>query len=383
MLKTIQKQDNYMIRSDVDLSFKDVREFQRTKHVHRLHPYLGKFIPQLAEFFLEKYFDENDVILDPFSGSGTTLVESNVLGMDSIGIELSKFNCMISKIKTQEYDLEVLKHEILDILEKTKKINESNNSKYFTNSKYLNTWFAKQSLRELLIYLGLIKNYIYQDILKIILTRSARSARLVPHFELTRAETPVNEEYYCYKHKRTCRPIDNAIKFIDRYSYDTLKRIQEFSRIRTNKNVSIINTDSRTANIRKELGKNLKEVTGIFTSPPYVGLIDYHDQHRYAYELLGMPLNGHMEIGNKSYGTNMSAQQMYKEAIIQVLINLRSQIADNCKVFFVVNDKNNIYTEIAQKSGFKIIERFDRPVLKKASRERNAYSESIFHMVKN
>lgn len=35
-----------------DLTFIGVREFERTKHVHRLHPYLGKFIPQLVEVFL-------------------------------------------------------------------------------------------------------------------------------------------------------------------------------------------------------------------------------------------------------------------------------------------------------------------------------------------
>jgi DNA modification methylase len=41
---------------------------------YRLHPYLGKFIPQLVEWFLRRYFREGDWILDPFMGSGTTLV---------------------------------------------------------------------------------------------------------------------------------------------------------------------------------------------------------------------------------------------------------------------------------------------------------------------
>ena len=43
---------------DLNLNWRerDLPERERTKHVHRLHPYLGKFIPQLAEVFLRKYF---------------------------------------------------------------------------------------------------------------------------------------------------------------------------------------------------------------------------------------------------------------------------------------------------------------------------------------
>ncbi len=71
------------------LSFENLKEAETTKHVHRLHPYNGKYIPQLVEYFLDNHIDEfkkqtffksGDIILDPFCGSGTTLVQANELG---------------------------------------------------------------------------------------------------------------------------------------------------------------------------------------------------------------------------------------------------------------------------------------------------------------
>ena len=59
------------------LSFERYTESETTKHVHRLHPYKGKFIPQLVEYFLDSHtdnFKKDDIVLDPFCGSGTTLV---------------------------------------------------------------------------------------------------------------------------------------------------------------------------------------------------------------------------------------------------------------------------------------------------------------------
>ena len=58
---------------------RDLPERLRTKHVHRLHPYMGKFIPQLVEIFLRKF--KPKLVYDPFCGSGTTLVEANALGI--------------------------------------------------------------------------------------------------------------------------------------------------------------------------------------------------------------------------------------------------------------------------------------------------------------
>ena len=371
-----------------DLTFLAVREFERTKHVHRLHPYLGKFIPQLVEVFLSKYFKKGDTILDPFSGSGTTLIEANILGMNSIGIELSPFNVLIQRIKTKRYDIPEVEREIKDALKRLKIFSRQITTgerplfggeikRFETESEYLKKWFSDRALQEILFYRSNIKDYKNQDILKIILSRSARSARLIPHYDLARPKKPVRETYWCIKHRRYCDPIDEALKFINRYSYDTIKRLKEFSKLRTDAFIEIYQGDARTI----KLSSNLK-IDGIFTSPPYVGVIDYHEQHKYAYELFDFPRLDDLEIGPAKKGQNGIAKKEYVKGVVDVFNNVSEYLKDGALIFIVASDKFNLYPEIGKICGFKLIDVFHRPVLMRTERDSNKYFESVFYFKK-
>lgn len=368
----------------IDLSFSDVPEKERTKHVHRLHPYLGKFIPQLVEVFLRKYFKSGQMILDPFVGSGTTLIEANLLGMPSIGIELSEFSYLIAKVKIQKYDIDLLESEILDILNKTKEFSsqlQRNIKPLFGNwnfepTKYFKMWYHPRAIKEIYFYRKLIPNYKNQDVLKIILCRAARSARQIPHYDLARPKKPVKEKYWCIKHKRYCYPVDNAVKFITRYSLDTIKRIKEFDKIRTEAEIILLRGDSR--NIKLPIKK--EKIDGIFTSPPYLGLIDYHEQHRYAYELFHFKEYPESEIGSPNKNRN-NIKEEYKKDIIAVFKNIKQYLKPEAKIFIVVNDRYNLYPEIAKECNFKIIDIFHRPVLMRTERDNNKFSESIYYLI--
>jgi len=71
---------------DADLSWSEQQlpERERTKHVHRLHPYLGKYIPQLVEELFRRHVPARGRVLDPFAGSGTTLVQALESGLHSV-----------------------------------------------------------------------------------------------------------------------------------------------------------------------------------------------------------------------------------------------------------------------------------------------------------
>ena len=370
---------------NIDLAFSNIREFERTKHVHRLHPYLGKFIPQLVEVFLKKFFKEGGYIIDPFMGSGTTLIEANILGINAVGIEISVFNCLIAEIKTNKYNIAEAESEILNILDKLKSFSFSLTGKYtklITDSEYLNTWLGEKTLQEVLFYRNKISDYHHQGLLKIILSRATRSARLITHYDLARPSKPVREPYYCIKHRRTCQPTNEALKFIIRYSLDTIDRLKEFDKLRSKAIMKIIQEDSRKVDFTKVKGFKDGKFDGIFTSPPYVGLIDYHDQHRYAYELFGLDDNGFKAIGPASKGKSRDAKQQYKNDIIAVFQNMNKYLKPRAKIFVVVNDRDNLYSEVAEACNYKIEKIYHRPVLMRTERDSTQFSESIYYFIR-
>jgi len=370
---------------DLNLNWRerDLPEKERTKHVHRLHPYLGKFIPQLVEIFLRKYFQAGDTVLDPFCGSSTTLVQANELGVNSVGYDISAFNVLLGQVKTGVYDLRILKREINDALDKTDQFTpkpvcaqrslwDAGSRRAETDDEYLKTWFAPEALSQLLTYLSIIttENYTYPDVLKIILSRSARSARLTTHFDLDFPKRPVTEPYYCYKHSRICQPTTDAWQFLRRYSLDTARRIEEFSKIRTGASISIHHADSRQA--------QFPPINGVITSPPYVGLIDYHAQHDYAYHLLGLDDRRDLEIGPAANGSGQKAKTGYQEDIKTVFAHCLQSMPSGGRLIIVANDKSNLYEPIGADLG--IIEEaiVQRHVNRRTGRRANEFFESIF-----
>ena len=105
---------------------------------HSLFPYRGKFHPQLIRALLNILeVKPGNVVLDPMAGSSTVAVEANLLGIDSISVDLSPFCELMGRVKTFALDLDVKVLESIirnpkEILEKLKK---EKVPEYFKNNK--------------------------------------------------------------------------------------------------------------------------------------------------------------------------------------------------------------------------------------------------------
>ena len=410
------------------LSFDQYTESQTTKHVHRLHPYKGKFIPQLVEYFLdahtdkfktETFFKKGDIVLDPFCGSGTTLVQSNELGINAVGIDVSEFNALISNVKVKKVNLAELQKHIKDIshwlraftdeqynVEFEEKLNsylKKYNDKNFPSPKYkiqvrkkeidekshaakheavvlktyleeverydiklkqnknkrfLDKWFV-ETVREEIEFVAKqiekIESKEIRDVLTVILSRTVRSCRATTHADLATLVEPQTTTYYCKKHGKICKPLFTIVSWWERYSNDTIKRLAQFDKLRTDTEQICLNGNSENIDIPVELEKQNKtlaklaktqKIRGIFSSPPYVGLIDYHEQHAYAYDLFGFERKDELEIGAMFKRQSKQAQADYAEGISNVLNNCKRFLVEDYDIFLVANDKNNLYLNL-------------------------------------
>ena len=445
-----------------NLSFSEYKESETTKHVHRLHPYKGKFIPQLVEYFLdghtdkfknEVFFKPGEIILDPFCGSGTTLVQANELGLNSVGIDISTFNAFISNVKVGEYNVDDIRNTASKITHNLKIFQQEKNnvkfenellnqlkvfnSKFFPspefkckvrqkvidekkygreksedfleiyyklvekykislrqkhNDSFLDKWFLRVVRDEIDFVFQQIKpieNKKTKKILALILSRTIRSCRATTHADLGTLKEPVTSTYYCKKHGKICKPLFSVLSWWQRYVQDTIKRITQFDELRTNTFQTCLTGDSRTINIIQEMKKgypafgNLlknNKIDGIFSSPPYVGLINYHEQHAYSYDLFGFERNDKLEIGPLYKGQGREARESYVRGVSDVLNNCKQFLKKNYNVFLVANDKYGLYPKISELSGMKIVNQYKRPVLNRVEKDRSAYAEIIFHL---
>lgn len=270
---------------DFDFSGSDT-----TYLTHSLHPYPAKFPPQLPHTILEKYGNAGMTVLDPFCGSGTTLVEARLLGFNAVGVDVNGLSTLLSKVKATP----LTKCKLEDLKEFIKKVESEQSAWSQQRPKIevkqiegLEHWFQRnvaEELTHLLNMINKVEDVDERDFLKIVVSSI-----------IVRVSNQESDTRFAARNKNIP---DNYTfqQFIGR-AYEYLERVAEYSNmVPETGSLSLYNADSRNLDM---LTSNSMDM--VITSPPYANTYDYYLYHKFRKRWLDIDVKfaQYNEIGSR------------------------------------------------------------------------------------
>ena len=302
----------------------------------KIHPYFASFHPSIPRTMIELLTKKNDVILDPFCGSGTTLLQSSISLRNSIGLDVNPLACLISKVRTTKLAEKQLEKKNLLLKKIEKEIkdfydNPNNSEKIFNtleipSFKNIDNWFKKN----VQIELGIIKKFIddlddedFADLCKI-----AFSSIIV------KVSNQSHETQYSRKEKEY-HPYDAIILFKTKLDY-IINEIKLYTTIEETKSCKIICHD-----LKNHVELQTNSIDAIITSPPYLNAWDYHLYQRFRMFWLGFEPSKlrEMEIGaHLTHYQNPNAIDRYSADMKLCLQNMFNLLKPNKLCGIVIGD---------------------------------------------
>ena len=260
------------IKTDPSWAFADCTRTQTQYITHGYHTYPAKFIPQLAARLIRELSSENEIVVDPFMGSGTTIVEAMMQGRIGVGVDINPVAHLIAKVKSTPIEPATLERaytQIADALE----TGAHSAKKIVPAHDRIAYWFPKKQKDRLGILLGTISEIRDEDARNFFLVAFSQILKSCSIW-LQRSVKPTRD-----LGKTPADPFD-AFRRQARYM---LKRNRAFwdvlpTRVRDNAGAY------RTAQCADARALPVKDGAArlIVTSPPYVTSYEYADLHQLA-----------------------------------------------------------------------------------------------------
>jgi site-specific DNA-methyltransferase (cytosine-N4-specific) len=136
----------------------DFRGAETKNYTHCFHSYPAMMIPQVASRLLDRYGQKARLVLDPFCGTGTSLVEANLRGVSAVGVDLNPLACLIAQTKTTTINFKKLDLYLKDFNDFlfAERFNHGDSGVNLPKFPNIDFWFDKQIQRDL----AKIKKYI-------------------------------------------------------------------------------------------------------------------------------------------------------------------------------------------------------------------------------
>jgi site-specific DNA-methyltransferase (cytosine-N4-specific) len=261
-------------------------------YTHGYHPYSAKYIPQIPYRLVSKFTKKNELVLDNFMGSGTTLVESKVLGRNAIGIDVNPLACLISKVKTTTIQkstlveiskiLILLKEDIINLRGNTVPFNHREKRPTIDNSMSktllllhpnISKWYHQNVIYELLAIKSRIDTVENKDVKDFLLVSLSSILRSVSNATSGFGNLMINKQ--APPKTRIYEKFVLAVR-------DMLRNMLEFNKAATNSNIRIVNHDSRRLEFIND-----ETIDFICTHPPYMAAVPYAEYQKLSLWWLG------------------------------------------------------------------------------------------------
>lgn len=146
-------------------------------HTHGYHVYPAMMIPQVARRLIRLYGQPRGLLLDPFCGSGTSLVEARLAGMNAIGIDLNPFAALLARVKTTDYDLEKAAAEAKRLRHKVEELAKSDCSVPTPQFFNIDYWFKSEVQSDLAVLRYAIEHFVVPELKDFFLVAFAATVR--------------------------------------------------------------------------------------------------------------------------------------------------------------------------------------------------------------
>lgn len=304
------------IEIDKSWSFSE-KTIKDTSYItHGYYTYPAKFIPQLAQRLIVENSNIGDIIIDPFSGSGTTVLESIVNQRVGKGTDINEIATLVAKVKTTPINPILLSQEFTNLyFDITNRLNGQYD--YYLKealdkipkNERIDYWFKNETKNKLAILLTKILENQNNDIRDFFLVSFAQILKTCSIW-MQKSVKPTRD-----LKKKDYEPIKTFFE----QTKKMIKKHAEFDKILNNE---IKQNIDNYREIKCQDARNLpcenEKATLIVTSPPYVTSYEYADLHQLPLLWFGY-LNELSEFRKKFMGS------AYKE---RENINLQSNLAN-------------------------------------------------------
>ena len=305
-----------------------------TYFTHVIHKYPAKFIPHIPRWAINKYLrGKGKLVLDPFCGSGTTLVEASINSHHCVGIDIDPLALLISKVKTTKIPkikLDKTKHEF------ERKLLVSTNGKntvpltiFKPNLPTLNHWFNEKAIKELGLIRGLIEKYKDdKDLYDFLIITFSSVIRKVSNADNQSQKTYVS-------HTRKKNPAHAIPLFLKNFGIYANRLIEYSNQTKDHVDIVITKGDARDISAMWK-SKDLPKVDLAITSPPYIKAIDYIYNQMVEYFWIGDIFNLENQSKQNRYkvnyvGTKYIPASAYNFIIPKTNINQIDELVDKIK----------------------------------------------------